>query len=508
MIEKLHVILRDIAARRSCQRFNGGLAITWWLGIVVGWLLWKNGVPVGTLAPTLAVILLAASVGIFFWSRRGLDDPRRIAKEIEAKHPELETGLLAALDQKPDSGSLTFLQNRLVLMSLVSAARDHWIDLVPRPRLTGLRLVNVVGFLLIVAGACLILKPAAKPVPLLAHVKPPTAVLDFAVDPGDVEIERGSPLTVQAQFGTTPPASATLETTDEEGLVQSIPLTRPFTGPVYQARLTSVPGPMVYKVVTPEGASRNYQVRVFDIPALRQSEVTLHFPGHLAKPPETIKDPRAVRAEQQTRMEITLVANLPGLTASLDAKNKEPIKLLANPAEPAGFLLSMTLTESARYEIVLTDSANRRNSRKDILEIKILPNKAPVVQVLLPQKNEKATPIQEVRLEARVTDDSALLAHGLRYTLDGEKWLEVPGSAAPGDKRPLLSQLVDLEALGADPRDVLMWNAWAEDIGPDGNKRRVNGDIHLVQVRDFDEEFYQQSAPPGPPGANPAADLI
>ncbi len=29
-----------------------------------------------------------------------------------------------------------------------------------------------------------------------------------------------------------------------------------------------------------------------------------------------------------------------------------------------------------------------------------------------------------------------------------------------------------------------------------------------VEIRDFDEEFYQQSAPPGPPGANPAADLI
>jgi hypothetical protein len=48
-----------------------------------------------------------------------------------------------------------------------------------------------------------------------------------------------------------------------------------------------------------------------------------------------------------------------------------------------------------------------------------------------------------------------------------------------------------------------MWHAWAEDIGPDGTKRHVNGDIHLVQVRNFDEEFYQKSGPPGsgpPPG--------
>ncbi|MES2922706.1 MAG: hypothetical protein V4819_14225 [Verrucomicrobiota bacterium] len=510
MIDKLHAILRDIAARRSRQRFHGGLAITWWLGLVVGWLLWKNGVPARILAPALGMILLAASVGVFLWSRRGLNDPRRIAREIEAKHPELETGLLAALDQAPDSGasSLTFLQSQVVLMSLVSAARDHWIELVPRPRLTGLRLANLAGFLFIIAATCLMLRPVAKQVPAIAQIKAAAAVLDFAVEPGDVEIERGSPLTVQAQFGDTPPATATLETTDETGLVQSIPLTRPFTGPVYQARLAAVAGPLTYKVVTPEGATRSYTVRVFDLPALRQSEVVLHFPGHLGKPPETIKDPRAIRAEENTRMDLTLVANLPGLSASLVAKNKEPINLSADAAESSRFHLSMTLTESARYEIVLTDSAGRRNSRKDILDIKVIPNKAPVVQVVLPQKNEKVTPIQEVRLEARVTDDSALLAHGLRYTLDGEKWQEIAGSPAPGDKRPLLSQLVDLESLDAHPKDVLMWNAWAEDIGPDGNKRRVNGDIHLMQVRDFDEEFYQQSAPPGPPGSNPAADLI
>ena len=508
MIEKLHAIIHDIAARRSRQRFNAGLAAVWWLGIVVGFLLWRNGVNPKILAPVLGGCLLVASIGIFIWSRRGLSDPRGIAKEIEAKHPELQTGLLAALDQNPTSGSFSFLQNQLVLMSLVSATRDHWTDMIPRPRITALRFMNLAGFLLMVAVVCLMLRPAGEAVHEVAANKPKAAVLDFGVDPGDVEIERGTPLTIQARFGDASPASATLETTDESGNVQSIPLTRPFTGPVYQAKLAAVPGPLSYNVVTAAGASRAYKVTVYDMPALRQSEVVLHFPEYLGKPPETIKDPRTIRAEEQTRMELSLVANLPGLTAALVAKDKAPIKLTPDPADPARFVLSMILAESARYEIVLTGQQGRRNSRKDILDIKVIANKAPVVKIVLPQKNEKATPIQEVRLEARVTDDSALLAHGLRYTLDGEKWQEITGSPAPGDKRPLLSQLVDLESLGANPKDVLMWNAWAEDIGPDGNKRRVNGDIHLVQVRDFDEEFYQQSAPPGPPGSNPAADLI
>lgn len=506
MIRKLHAILGEIAARRQRQRFHGGLAIIWWLGLAIGLLLWKTGVPVRSFLPALGVILGFSSPGIFIWSRRGMGDPRQMAKEIEHQHPPLQTALLAALDQSPDptSGSLTFLQNRLILDSLANAERDHWLDLIPRPRLTLLRALNLTGAFLFIITACVMLLPRAVK-PQAAVVKNSVAgVIEMVVDPGDVEIERGSPLTIQVRFDASPPAEATLEISDETG-VRCIPLTRPFTDPVFQIRLSAVTAPMTYRVLIPAGASRSYNVRVFEIPALRQSEVVLHFPEHLGKPPETIKDPHNFQVVEQTRMELSLVTNLPGLSASLVAKNREP---LIFTSDSVNHHVSEILTQSGRYEIVLTDSAGRRNHRKDILDIKVIPNKPPVVEVLFPRKNEKVTPIQEVRLEARIKDDSGILASGLRYTLDGEKWQEIEGQPASGEKQPLLSQLVDLEAAGAKPNDVLMWNAWAEDIGPDGNKRRVTGDIHLVQVRNFDEEFYQKAAPPGGGGPPPGDALV
>ncbi|MGL4401870.1 MAG: hypothetical protein ACRCXD_18570, partial [Luteolibacter sp.] len=328
---------------------------------------------------------------------------------------------------------------------------------------------------------------------------PSAAVVEMAVDPGDCEIERGSALTIQVRFEADPPAEASLEITDEAG-VRSIPLTRPFSDPIYQTRLSAVTVPMTYRVLIPDGASRSYSVRLFELPALRNSEVVLHFPEHLGKPPQTIKDPHAIQAVEQTRMELSLVTNLPELTATLVAKKREPLTLTS---DSVNHRISEILTESVRYEIVLTDSAGRRNHRKDVLDVKITPNKPPIVQVLLPRKNDKVTPIQEVLLEARIIDDSGILAHGLRYTLDGERWHEMESAPAPGETQPLLSQRVDLEAAAAKPNDILMWNAWAEDLGPDGKKRRVAGDIHLVQVRNFDEEFYQKQAPPGsgpPPG--------
>jgi hypothetical protein len=511
MIRKLHAILAELATRRQRQRLHGGLAIVWWSGLLSGALLATYGVPVRTLSVTLLPLLLAGSAATWVWSRRGLGDPREVAKLIEAKHPELQTALLAALDQDPEKAPLGYLQLRLLVESVASAERDQWIDLVPKPRLDRLRVLNLaaVALALLALAVALFPRRAAETQAIAGVETPPAATLEFQVDPGDIELERGSPLTIQARFGADTPAEATLELTDEAGLVRTLPLTRPFTDPVYQARLPAVPGPLSYRVVTPGGNSATYQIRVFDRPALVSSQAVLTFPEHLGKPPQTIKDPRSLQVPERTRLDFSLVANLPGLEVSLLAKDREPLALTTDPADPARHLATLDLTRSVRYEIVLTDSAGRKNPRKELLDIKVLPNKAPVVQVVLPRKNEKATPIQEVRLEAKITDDSGLLAQGLRYTLDGEAWTEIETPVASGARQPPLSHLIDLEAAGAQPKDILMWNAWAEDIGPDGRKRRVNGDIHIVRVRDFDEEFYQQAAPPGeapPAGAEAAAE--
>ena len=492
MIQKLHAILHDLAARRQRQRFNAGLALTWWLGLVIGLSLWKMNVPFFQILLGFILCLFISTIVIFIWSRRGLGDPRMIAKQIEKKHPALQTSLLAALDQTPDSesGKLSFLQNRVILDSLASAERDHWFDLVPRPRITLLRALHLAG-----AAACfltaliLLFSRTTKPQNSTATFSQ-APFIGMAIDPGDVEIERGSPLTIQVRFAANPPETTVLEITDESG-IHTMPLSRPFTDPIYQARLAAVPAPMTYRVLTPDGASRSYGVRVFEIPALEQSEVVLHFPEHLGKPPEILRDPRSIQAIERTRMELTLISNMPGLVATLVAKDHQPLVLTIDPTAPTRHTLSQILTESIRYEIVLTDGAGRRNKRQDILDIKVIPNKPPVVEVVLPRKNDKVTPLQEVRLEARITDEAAILGYGLRYSLDGKNWQEITASAPAGEKRPQLSQLIDLEAAKAKPNDILMWNAWAEDSGPDGKTRRVTGDLHLVQVRNFDEEFYQ-----------------
>jgi hypothetical protein len=512
MITKLHAILRDISERRSRQRLHLGFIAVWWIGLLLLVVLWTLGVTRSVTLWSVLPVLAAASIATVIWSKSALKDPRRTAKDIEAEHPELQTALLAALDQKidPAIGEPTYLQNRVVRETLLSSQRGQWLDRIPQARIRDFQMLQLVSLALLAITLIIFCVPRKTTAGITEKIATtnPAAAPPFSVDPGDVEIERGSPLTILARFPKALPDSVTLEVTAISGAIEKIPLTRPFSDPIFQTRLPAVNDPLTYKVTIPGAESSVYHVKVFEIPALRKMDAILHLPGFLAKPPQNLTDIHTVHAPEGSRLELSLFANLPGLSASLVAKDQKPISLTPAAGEPARYTASLDLTESIRYEIILKDSANRRNSAKDFLEIKVTKNKAPVIEVVLPRKNEKATAIQEVVLEARIRDDTEVLAHGLRYTLDGKQWYEVNGVAKPEEKVPLLFHRVDLEAIHAKPKDVIMWNAWAEDRDAAGKTRRVNGDIHLVQVREFDEEFYQQAAPPSTGKPNPVSGLI
>ncbi len=500
MIRTLETLLREIASRRRRQRFHGALAVSWLLIIIASIYLWQSGYSGGEFALGVVAALLVALIPVFFWSRRGLGDPHRIAKTIEKQHPELQTALLAAIEQNPDArGEYSYLQARLLALSLTASERDRWVDRIPQPRLALLTGFNLIALFLFLILACVFAFPKkGTAVPLQAAVVEEShPFLDIVVEPGDVEVERGTAVTIQANFGGVIPSKAVVETKDAEGQISSLELVRPFTGPMYQARIESVSGLLDYKVVVAGGESKTYRIDVFDRPVLVSSEAVLHFPELLEKEPETIKDPRTIRAGEQTRMDLTLVANVPGLTASLVAGKEDPIALYIDPADATRFRFSTILTESVVWRILLTDSKGRTNHSRDTLEIKVIANKAPVVKVVLPIKGDKVTPIQEVMLEATVTDDVGLLATGMNYSLDGEKWIEVNAVSSGEKDSPQISHTVDLEASGAKPNDLIMWNAWAEDVAPDGKVRRVNGDIHVVRVRHFDEEVYQKKVSGG-----------
>jgi len=208
----------------------------------------------------------------------------------------------------------------------------------------------------------------------------PGAPIDFTVKPGDIEIEQGSPLTISAIFQAPPTQDVILETTTASGTVSTVSLKRPFTDPTYQTRLRAVNQPLTYRVLNGTQASSEYKITTYLKPAVESSKITLHFPKYLNQEPEVIHDPRAIKIPSGTRIELTVDTNLPNLEAKLSAKKQSPLFLQPTQSGTQQEI-SFSPEKSARYEIILTDSKGRRNGKKDILNVKVIPNKAPVFKI-------------------------------------------------------------------------------------------------------------------------------
>jgi hypothetical protein len=65
------------------------------------------------------------------------------------------------------------------------------------------------------------------------------------------------------------------------------------------------------------------------------------------------------------------------------------------------------------------------------------------------------------------------------------------GKDAPGNTKTLAVHLLALETLNVEPDQLINWYFWAEDIGPDGNKRRAYSDMFFAEIRPFEEIFRQ-----------------
>ena len=187
----------DLVARRFRQRkLWREFSLCWAAVATVG-----SGLlcaPLAHRAPLFLVFAAVGSTAVFLRNRLRPHDRRAVAREVERQRPELQTLLLAALDQRPDprTGKLNFLQTRVVQQAVAQSRRQRWPETVPSRELAWWRLGHFSGLALAVLLFCLLAAGSFSgrgP----RRLAGPDGV---EVTPGDVEIERGTPLTVLVRF--------------------------------------------------------------------------------------------------------------------------------------------------------------------------------------------------------------------------------------------------------------------------------------------------------------------
>lgn len=463
----------------------------------------------GRLPGAMVITFLIAALAAWFYVRWRYADPRGVAGRIESRFPELEQRLLTALSQSDQAPG--YLQQR-VIQEVKDHSRAHdWSRVVPRRPMMFSRLcgLGASAVLLFVLGRQAVIDSAA-PAPLAG---PDVAIGTVTVEPGDTELERGTSLVVTARFpGTEVPESARLIRIDAAGQQQIETMSRNLSDPVWGVFLSSVTDTFRYRVVTPNWSSAEFSVDVFEYPALVRSDANLGYPDYTQLPERRIEDTVRVAAIEGTRVTWICYVNKQVERAVLVDEAGEQTPLLPDPAFPGAVVATLELRETERRKLQLTDAAGRHNKFPPELIARVLPNQPPQLR-LTAFGDVTVSPLEELPLEAQVSDDVGVAQVGLSYSLDGASANEIVlGTDVPRAATASLRHLVELEKLRAEPDQLFAYHFWAEDVGPDGELRRTNSDLFFAEVRPLEQIFREGQPPAGgeqpqPAGGQQAAEL-
>ncbi|MFT7633240.1 MAG: hypothetical protein ACI87E_004295, partial [Mariniblastus sp.] len=517
LTDRLEPVVRRIRVRRI------GIALAVVFGVatlVVAWMVYQNRI--GQLDASSGVVWLLgatalASIVALVLAVVNAKSATEIAADIERRHPELDASLLTAIEIEPNENqSYDFLEQDVLRTAITHSYQNSWPALVPAWQLLAAPLAGAIG-LLAFAITILSLVLFSKPLP----VDPTIAFADAAVDatnfvisvePGNAEVERGTSLLVLARFEQSIPPEASLVMTDAEGAESRIAMNKSLDDPVFGARIASISKAVDYRIEFADQQSDEFQVSVYELPQLIRADATLKYPAFAELDDKIVQDFRRVSAVEGTQVELTFFVNKPITSAILFPQGTggdlgEPIEVESDPNDPRKLVVNLTLLESRKYELELTDTTNRENRTPPKFVLNVLGNRLPDLKLIDPTRDVVASPIEEIQLAASAWDDFGLKAFGLRFGIPGQEEQELLLQQTPaGKNRKRVDHLLELEALQAKPDDLVTYHFWAEDLGSDGERRRVSSDMFFAEVRHFEEIFRQGQAPPGgeqpppPPG--------
>ncbi|MFK7767629.1 MAG: hypothetical protein AB8B55_10450 [Mariniblastus sp.] len=510
MDQTLYKRLKPVVRRIQFRRVAISLAIIWCLGaIIAGAIFFLNQnqnldparifwfVAGGTV---LASLLAAANA--FYHSKT----PEQVAAALEEQYPDLDATLITAVEQRRVDGErLGFLQQDVLRRAVTHSYTNSWPSMIPGWHLIAAPIAGMIGLIAFaVAMVCLVFY--TKPLPSDPTISFADALVDqsnyqISIEPGNAEIEKGASLLVLARFAGAIPPDATLVFTGADDVESRLAMTKSLDDPVFGARVASVETPISYRVEFASDVTDEFQVNIFEYPKLIRADAALTYPAYTELEKKVIQDARRLNAVEGSTIDMTFFVNKPVTNAWLfpvgDKGEGQPVELITDSQDPRKLTAKIEMNQSQKYELQLVDSVARENRTPPKFTFNMLINRAPDLKITAPGRDIQASSLEEVQLSANAWDDFGLKAFGLTYGIAGQETKDlVLEQKAAGKKRKKVDHLMALEDLKAKPDDLVSYHFWAEDIGPDGNARRVMGDMFFAEVRSFDEIFRQGQAPP------------
>ena len=501
MIEKaLRKQLRPIVNRRRRLYLAWRLSVCWFISALIGiglisanWLLGWNS-PVANWV--LCILTLLATVIVLFKFSHMHPDYRAVARNIEQQNPDMQALLLAAIEQQPQGlgGQFGYLQERVIGDALRHAGKHDWLHSISSKSLFLAHFGGIAALSFIIIALSQLLSSTPSFFTINRGVLTGRDY-DITVSPGDTTVELGTAVVIMARFDGRVPPEANLWIGTSEQDKKRIVLTKNLEDPVFGGLIPEVNNNLIYHIEYANKRTGNFRISAFEHPALQKADAKIVYPSYTKLPEKIIKDTRQISVVEGSDVTLTFTLNKPVTTAQLIAKKQSALNLRADNEHPNTYTTSISVTQNQRFELHLTDAQGLRNKIPPRFIIDVHKNLPPEIKPVFPNSDVVASPLEELSLEAEVSDDYGLTGYGLSYTLAGTQTKDITlGQSLLSNESLQIQHLLALEEINARPDQLLTYFFWADDVGSDGRNRRTASDIYFAEVRHFEEIFRESQS--------------
>ncbi len=443
----------------------------------------------------LVIALLAAAVFALMLPLLRLTR-RHAVRDAEATHPELEQRLTTFYEAE-QKGANPFLE----LLAADTLQRTQYAQpatLVSDNRLfalggTGFACLGVLVWMIAAGpgylgyGASLLWTGQKK------NASPLYAI---TVSPGDIAVRRNSDQLITAHVkGMRPDKVRLFAHYQNSGGWEPVAMqAQPDAGDAaYQFVFAGLPENVEYYVSAGPLLSPHYKVRVVDLPSVKDVRVTYRYPKWTGMKPVAEEHSGDLRAIEGTDATIEVEMDHPLKDGQLMLDGGQAIHLAHG--EGNRYQGSIHMEKDGAYHIAATDEGQPVRLSEDYF---IATDKAqpPEIAVARPSGDYRASPIEEVTVGVKASDQFGLNDVHLHYSVNGGPDHDISILKAPGAKTADGAHTLPLEDFKLVPGDLVSLYATARD-----GHAETRTDISFIQVDPFEREFSQSQQSGGGSGA-------
>ncbi len=489
--EQVHAYIAHVERRLRWSALLRGLAIltgtaliaTLVLVAIANALAFSHGSVSGARFALIAFLAITAAVGLALPLRRL--SRRRAVDAAETAFPQFEQRLTTFVER---DGQDPFIE--LLAGDTLDVARSA----APEQVVTGRR---IWGALTAGAGAfaVLIWLIVAGPgymgygASLLwtgPHSDKPS-LYDLRVTPGDAVVRRHADQLVSAlPFGLRSPSVKLYAHFQGSAKWEEVAMQQTQAGSFaggYQFLFAGLPENVEYYVTAGAMTSKHYNIRVTDLPAVKQIRVTYHYPSWTGMPAEMEERGGDLRAVAGTEAELDVTTDRPlqGGQIQLDG---QPIQLTGGSNNTYHGKIKMD--RDGVYHVAGIEQGQTVRVSEDFF-IEARKANPPQISLMRPARADyHASPIEEVTVSAKATDEYGLHEMALHYSINGGPEKTVDVLQKKGEKQADGATTLALEDFKLVPGDLVSVYATARD----GNAE-AHTDMMFIQADPFEREFSQ-----------------